>query len=93
MRYTLKQIAVFDAIAEYGSVSQAADYLSLTQSATSMSLSQLEKILGRSLFERQGKQMRLTHWGEWLRPRARRLLQDARQIETGFLICRGLAVI
>ncbi len=84
MRYTLKQIAVFDAIAEYGSVSQAADYLSLTHSATSMFVSQREKILGRSLFERQGKQMRLTHWGEWLRPRARRLLQDARQIETGF---------
>ncbi|MDW6005551.1 LysR substrate-binding domain-containing protein [Vibrio mangrovi] len=91
MRYTLKQIAVFDAIAEYGSVSQAADYLSLTQSATSMSLSQLEKVLGRSLFERQGKQMRLTHWGEWLRPRAKRLLQDARQIETGFSELQGIS--
>ncbi len=84
MRYTLKQLSVFEAIAQYGSVSLAAEHLSLTQSATSMSLAQLEKILGRPLFDRQGKQMALTYWGIWLRPKAKRLLQDAKQIETGF---------
>ncbi len=46
MRYSLKQLAVFDAVATTGSVSQAAELLSLTQSATSMSLSQLEKNVG-----------------------------------------------
>jgi len=84
MRYSLKQLAVFDAVADLGSVSLAAEKLALTQSATSMSLSQLEKMLGHPLFERQGKQMALTHWGMWLRPRAKRLLQDAQQIEMGF---------
>lgn len=84
LRYSLKQLAVFNAVADSGSVSQAADKLALTQSATSMSLSQLEKMLGRPLFERQGKQMALTHWGVWLRPKAKRLLQDALQIEMGF---------
>ncbi|MCG3728964.1 LysR substrate-binding domain-containing protein [Vibrio cincinnatiensis] len=84
MRYSLKQLAVFDAVADCGSVSAAADQLALTQSATSMSLAQLEKMLGRPLFERQGKQMALTHWGMWLRPKAKRLLQDAQQIEMGF---------
>ncbi|MDR9825331.1 LysR substrate-binding domain-containing protein [Vibrio sp. FNV 38] len=84
MRYSLKQLAVFDAVAELGSVSQAAERLSVTQSAASMSLSQLEKLLGRDLFIRQGKEMRLSHWGNWLRPRAKRLLQDAEQIEIGF---------
>ena len=84
MRYSLKQLAVFDAVADTGSVSQAADKLALTQSATSMSLAQLEKMLGRPLFERQGKQMALTHWGMWLRPKAKRLLQDALQIEMDF---------
>ena len=84
MRYSLKQLAVFDAVADMGSVSMAADKLALTQSATSMSLAQLEKMLGRPLFERQGKQMALTHWGMWLRPKAKRLLQDAQQIEMGF---------
>lgn len=85
MRYSLKQLAVFDAVANTGSVSLAADKLALTQSATSMSLAQLEKMLGRPLFERQGKQMALTHWGNWLRPKAKRLLQDAQQIEIGFI--------
>ena len=84
MRYSLKQLAVFDAVAELGSVSQAAERLSVTQSAASMSLSQLEKLLGRDLFVRQGKDMRLSHWGNWLRPKAKRLLQDAEQIEIGF---------
>lgn len=84
MRYSLKQLAVFDSVADTGSVSLAADKLALTQSATSMSLAQLEKMLGRPLFERQGKQMALTHWGMWLRPKAKRLLQDAQQIEMGF---------
>ncbi len=28
--------------------------------------------------------MALTHWGMWLRPKAKRLLQDALQIEMGF---------
>ncbi|MBY8285817.1 LysR substrate-binding domain-containing protein [Vibrio fluvialis] len=84
MRYSLKQLAVFEAVADCGSVSAAADKLALTQSATSMSLAQLEKMLGRPLFERQGKQMALTHWGMWLRPKAKKLLQDAQQIEMGF---------
>lgn len=84
MRYSLKQLAVFEAVAHTGNVSQAAERLSLTQSATSMSLAQLEKMLGRPLFERQGKRMALTHWGMWLRPKAKKLLQDAQQIELGF---------
>ncbi|MFV0449158.1 MAG: LysR substrate-binding domain-containing protein [Vibrio sp.] len=84
MKYSLKQLAVFDAISDSGSVSIAAEKLALTQSATSMSLAQLEKMLGRPLFERQGKQMALTHWGMWLRPKAKRLLKDAQQIEMGF---------
>lgn len=85
MRYSLKQLAVFDAIAHTGSVSLAADKLALTQSATSMSLAQLEKILGSPLFKREGKRMALTYRGVWLRPKAKRLLQDAQQIELGFL--------
>ncbi len=84
MKFSLKQLAVFDAICETGSVSLAADKLSLTQSATSMSLAQLEKVLGRPLFERHGKRMSLTHWGMWLQPRAKQLLQDAKHIEMGF---------
>lgn len=84
MRYSLKQLAVFNAVADSGTVRQAAEMLSLTQSATSMSLAQLEKMLGRPLFERKGNRLLLTHWGGWLRPKAKQLLQDAKQIEMGF---------
>ncbi|MFM2480686.1 LysR substrate-binding domain-containing protein [Celerinatantimonas sp. YJH-8] len=84
MNFTLKQIAVFDAIAQTGSVSHAASQLALTQSAASMALAQLEQQLGQPLFERIGRRLVLNSWGHWLRPRARRLLLDASQIEQGF---------
>ena len=84
MRFTLKQIAVFDAIADAGNVSLAAERVALSQSAASMSLAELEKALGKPLFERQGKHLVLNHWGHWLRARARNLLHDAREIESGF---------
>lgn len=83
MKYTLKQLSVFDAVASQESVSAAARKLSMTQSAVSMSLSQFENILDRPLFIRQGNRLTLSHWGRWLRPKAKRLLQDAQQIELG----------
>lgn len=83
MKYSLKQLAVFDAVASQESVSAAARKLSMTQSAVSMSLSQFEHLLERPLFLRQGNRLLLNHWGRWLRPKARRLLQDAEQIELG----------
>ncbi|MBV7315553.1 LysR substrate-binding domain-containing protein [Shewanella sp. NIFS-20-20] len=96
MKYSLKQIEVFDAIASQESVSAAARKLMMTQSAVSMSLSQLENQLGRPLFSRQGNRLVLSHWGHWLRPKARNLLNDARQIESGLhdqhVICGDLNI-
>lgn len=83
MKYSLKQLAVFDAVASQESVSAAARKLSMTQSAVSMSLSQFENVLDRPLFTRQGNRLTLSHWGRWLRPKAKRLLQDAQQIQIG----------
>ncbi|HEY5716828.1 MAG TPA: LysR substrate-binding domain-containing protein [Psychromonas sp.] len=83
MKYSLKQLAVFDAVASQESVSAAARKLSMTQSAVSMSLSQFESVLDRPLFVRQGNRLLLSHWGRWLRPKAKKLLQDAQQIESG----------
>ncbi|WP_261815846.1 LysR substrate-binding domain-containing protein [Vibrio gallicus] len=82
-KFSLKQITVFDAVASQESVSAAAKKLSMTQSAVSMSLSQLESVLDRPLFNRQGNRLVLSHWGHWLRPRAKKLLQNAQQIEFG----------
>ena len=83
LKYSIKQLEIFNAVAEHSSVSSAARKLSMTQSAVSMSLSQLEKLLDRPLFIRQGNRLLLSHWGRWLRPKARKLVQDARQIELG----------
>jgi DNA-binding transcriptional LysR family regulator len=83
LKFSLKQLAVFDAVASLESVSGAAKQLSLTQSAVSMSLSQLESLLECRLLERQGNRMVLTHWGQWLRPKAKKMLLDAQQIELG----------
>ncbi len=84
MHYSLKQLSVFDAAADLASISQAAKQLELTQSAASSSLIQLEKSVGKPLFERQGKQMTLTYWGMLLRPKVKRLLQNAQHIDKGF---------
>ena len=83
MKFSLKQIAIFDAIADTGSVSAAAARVAISQSAASMSLQQLEQQVGTLLFDRQGKRLVLNSWGLWLRPRAKALLQDVHQIEMG----------
>ncbi len=83
MKFSLKQIAIFDAIADTGSVSAAATRIAISQSAASMALQQLEQQVGTLLFDRQGKRLVLNSWGLWLRPRAKALLQDVHQIEMG----------
>ena len=62
MKYTLKQLQVFNAIAGNESVSRAAEELCMTQSAVSMSLAQLENLLDRPLFIRHGNRLTLSHW-------------------------------
>ncbi|RKF13283.1 LysR family transcriptional regulator [Alginatibacterium sediminis] len=84
LRFTLKQLQVFVAVAQQNNVGKAAQKLALSQSAVSMSLSQLESALGQSVFERHGKRLQLNHWGVWLRPRAQRILSEAQHLELGF---------
>ncbi len=79
--FTLKQLAVFDAIARTGSVSLAADTLSMTQPAASMALQQLESALGTELFVRMQRKMSLTPQGRALQPMVRSLLNNAEEIK------------
>lgn len=81
MRFTLRQLEVFDAVARHGSVTQAADELHLTQSATSMAIHALEKALGRTLFRREGRSLQLTEQGRALQPRARSMLTSAGELD------------
>lgn len=60
----LNKLHAFAAVAEAGGVAAAARKLSVTPSAVSQSISHLEKSLGVALFERIGRKLRLTEFGE-----------------------------
>ncbi|WP_370980583.1 LysR substrate-binding domain-containing protein [Agaribacterium sp. ZY112] len=83
MKFSLKQVQVFQLVAELESVSEAAKQLHMSQSAASMALAQLESQLGKELFIRQGRRMALSNWGAWLRPHAYSLLESCNTIEQG----------
>ncbi len=81
MRFTLRQLQVFVAVAQQGNVSKAAHSLALSQSATSTSLSELERQSGCVLFDRAGKRLSLNALGQQLLPQAVALLAQAREVE------------
>ncbi|WP_172152829.1 MULTISPECIES: LysR family transcriptional regulator [Pseudomonas] len=81
MRFTLRQLQVFVAVAQQESVSRAADSLALSQSAASTSLSELERQTDCQLFDRAGKRLVLNALGSQLLPQALALLEQAKEIE------------
>ncbi len=81
MKYSLRQLQIFVAVAQGGSVSGAADSLSLSQSATSTALAELERQFDCQLFDRAGKRLRLNELGRQLLPHAVELLDRAAEIE------------
>jgi DNA-binding transcriptional LysR family regulator len=83
MRYTLRQLEVFLAVARTGSVSRAGQELGLSQSATSSSLADLERQFDLQLFDRMGKRLRLSARGTGLRGQAEAVLELARDLERG----------
>ena len=82
MRFTLRQMAVFVAVARHESVSRAAQALSLSQSATSTALGELERQYDTQLFDRVGKALRLNELGQALLPQAVDLIERAAGLET-----------
>lgn len=83
MRATLRQLEIFIAIAEQGSVVAAANQLCLTQAAASAALAELENSLGVQLFVRKGRRLVIGPHGEWMLPRAKQLLGDAGMLWDG----------
>jgi len=59
-------LKTFVAIAECGTFTAAAKVVHRTPSALSMQIKQLERTLGKSLFVREPRQVRLTNDGEVL---------------------------
>jgi len=81
IRYTLRELEVFAAIARLGSVSRAAEAVAMTQSAASQALAKLERALGQPLFDRCGRRLVLSAPGRQLWPRAQTLLDGAGQLQ------------
>jgi DNA-binding transcriptional LysR family regulator len=77
MAFTLDtmQLKSFIAIAETGTFSHAADTVGRTQSALSLQIKKLEEGLGCSLFNRNGRRVKLTEQGEIFLGYAKRMIQ------------------
>lgn len=74
---TLVQLRHFVVLADAGSFVQASAVLFLTQPALTRSIHALEEELGGALFDRLGRRIALTPFGDEVLTRARRLVSDA----------------
>lgn len=81
MRFTLRQLQIFVAVAQHESVSRAAESLALSQSAASTALTELERQTDCQLFDRAGKRVSLNALGHQLLPQAMALINQAKAIE------------
>ncbi|MEH6814238.1 MAG: LysR family transcriptional regulator [Motiliproteus sp.] len=81
MKYSLRQLEVFLAVAHFDNISRAAESLSMSQSAASGALSDLERQYDIRLFDRIGKRLKINELGRLLRPRAEALLERAQALE------------
>ena len=76
MKTTFRQIRLFHALAETGSVSGAARVLHVTQPTASMQLKEISHAIGLPLYEVIGKKVHLTEVGQELAVTARALVSE-----------------
>ncbi len=84
----LRHLRYFDAVAETLNFTRAAERLHVTQSTLSHQIRQLEDEIGTPLFDRSGKQVRMTEAGEILRSHMTPALE---QIDVGLQALRAPA--
>lgn len=78
----IRQLRYFLAIAKEGQITRAAKALNMEQPPLSRQLKQMEQELGVTLFERNGKQMRLTEAGRILQKKAESILHQLNETMT-----------
>jgi DNA-binding transcriptional LysR family regulator len=83
MSITLRQLEIFIAICQQGTITGAADRIGLSQAATSQALAELENQLQRRLFDRNGRRLKQNAAGTELLPGAIEALDRVREIERG----------
>ncbi|MCR8923139.1 LysR family transcriptional regulator [Dasania sp. GY-MA-18] len=83
MKFTLKQLRYFLAVAEYGNVTTASEHLFVSQPAISNAINQLEEYFGVQLLIRHhAKGVSLTQAGSDLLTEATQLLRHAEDVQT-----------
>ncbi|HUV99702.1 MAG TPA: LysR family transcriptional regulator [Gallionella sp.] len=88
--FTLRQLQVFEKVANNLNYSRAAEELYLSQPAVSMQIKQLEGHIGLPLFEQMGKKIFLTEAGRELHHYARSIAQQLTEMEAVFDEMKGL---
>ena len=78
----LQSLRYFLAVARSGSFSRAADQLGIAQPSLSQQIQKLERELSVSLFDRLGRSLKLTAYGETLVVSAERILRELDQART-----------
>lgn len=90
MRYSLRQLQIFRAVAQGLSYTRAAEALNLTQPAVFTQVRQLEAQIGSPLIERIGKRLYLTAAGEAVQAAARTVLQEIERLDMELAEMRGM---
>ena len=80
MNITIRQLQIFESVAQHLSYTRASEVLYLTQPAVSMQIKPLESIVGMPLFERMGKSLFLTEAGDELLIYARNISQQLTEV-------------
>ncbi|RDV24452.1 LysR family transcriptional regulator [Alteromonas aestuariivivens] len=81
LKATLEQWRMFKAVVDAGGFNQAAQQVHKSQSSIHHAVQKLEQALGLSLFENDGRKVKLTETGELMLRRASFLLDEAQKIE------------
>lgn len=85
MKFTLRHLQVFLAVAREQSISRAAESLNMSQSATSAAVQELEHRYEIQLFDRSSKRLRLNHFGSAIRIKAEALMSHAKEFDAELL--------
>jgi DNA-binding transcriptional LysR family regulator len=78
---TIRMLKTFRLVAQTGSFAAAAEKAALTQAAVSLQMKALEDELGRRLFDRSGRQIRLTREGREILPKIEQMLVLMTELE------------
>lgn len=90
MRFSLRQLQIFEAVARHLSYTRAAEELHLTQPAVFTQVKQLEDAVGVPLLDRIGKQLHLNDAGREVLATSRETVQAIERLEMRLADLQGL---